>query len=475
MKDISLKKASFINAIAKYAVIIMNIFFTAILARILTPEDYGIIAIVTIFTTLFARFCDMGFGSAIIQYRDLDKEAINQIFTFTAIIAVIVGILFAFLGIPVAAFYNQPIYTKICAILSVSVFFNCLNMVPNAVLLRDKEFFKVAVRTIVVNVVGYAVAICCAVWGGKYYALVWQSVIAAVLDFLWNNYTAKLQIKLKMSLKPVKRVFNYSFFQFIFGWVNYVESNLDNILIGGIMGSTALAYYDKAYKLICYPMNNIAGVVTPVLHPILKDYQEDKETLFQKYVEVQRILSCIAIAIVPIFFIAGPEIITIIYGNQWKVSILPFVILSIAIYPKIMMATTGAIYCSAGSTKMLFVAGTLNAIVTGGAIIAGILGKSVITVAVSVAIANWSNMLVTFFILIHKVLEQNVFLYYKKTITDILVMIMECIVMSVLFKYFQIENMLVSFFIKCLVSFFIYALYLLISRKYKIIIKLLKR
>lgn len=474
-REMSIKKATMINAVSKYSVVIMNILFASILARLLTPDDYGIIAIVTIFTTLFNQLCDMGFASAVIQYRDLDKDSINNIFTFTGIIGLLLAITFVLLGNPIAGFYNNQIYKPICLYLSISVFFNCLNMIPNAVLLREKMFFQVGIRTVVVNIIGYVVAIICAYFGGKYYALVLQSIIVAIANFIWNVYTVKLKFIKKLNMEPIKRVWRYSGFQFVFGWVNYLETNFDNILIGGFLGSTPLAYYDKGYKLISYPMNNISGVVTPVLHPILKDYQDDKETLFNKYVDVQRVLSILSIIITPILFCASDEIIRVVYGTQWLDAVITFQILTISIYPRIMMGTTGAIYCSAGNTKMLLIAGSINAGITCLGIVCGIIGGNINFVAVAVSVANWSNMIVTFIILIKIVLKQSIWTYFKEFIGDIIIMIVMCISTQILFSFVQVQNVFWTLVFKICVVFALYLIYIIFSGKMKYVKKIIKR
>ena len=320
----TLKRAALINTASKYAVIIMNIGFTAILARILTPDDYGIIAVLTIFTTLFSRISDMGFGTAVIQFHDLQKSDVDDIFSFTGFIAIGLALLFALLGFPIAAFYSNEVYRPLCILLAVSVYFNCLNMVPNSVLLRDKKFLIVAIRTVIVNMIGYVFAIVCALIGWKYYSLAIQSVVASVLNYVWNNHTARLKLSFHIHFNPIKRVWNYGIFQFAFSWINYFEGNLDSILIGGVMGSRSLAYYDKGYKLTGYPLSSIAGIITPVLHPILKDYQNDKKYLFRRYMEIQQILSVIALPIVPVCCAQGRRLLQLFMETNGKIRWLLF-------------------------------------------------------------------------------------------------------------------------------------------------------
>ena len=139
MKTISLKKAAVINAVSQYSNIILYIGFNIVLARLLTPEEFGIFAVVSIFTTFFSKIYDGGLGSAIIQRIDLHKQDINSLYSFIHYIAVILFLVFLLLGIPISILYKNPEYILICAILAVSILFNTFNVVPYSYLLKEKR------------------------------------------------------------------------------------------------------------------------------------------------------------------------------------------------------------------------------------------------------------------------------------------------------------------------------------------------
>ena len=398
-KNVSLKKASLINASAKYAIVLMNLLFTAVLARLLTPDDYGVVAIVSIFTSLFARISDLGFGTAIIQRVDLTDEDVNHIFSVAAGVSVLLALAFAFAGYPVSSYYGNAAYVQLFWLFSISVFFGALNIIPSAVLMRDKRFISVGIRDVAVNIAGFGIAIVMAFMGFKFYALVMQSIFAAVITCVWNTLASKVRFPRRTSLKPVRSIFKYSLFQYFFNWVNYFETNLDNILVGTYLGSTPLAFYDKAYKLLSYPVYNISGILSPVLHPVLKDYQDRPSVLADKYTHIQKTMSLVAMFVFVACYAASDEIIRVFYGDQWLSSITAFKYLSFSIYPRMMMTTTAAVYCSIGMTKLLFRAGAINAAVTSVFIILGIYYRSIESVALCVSIANWLNMFLTFFIM----------------------------------------------------------------------------
>lgn len=177
MKEISIKRAALINAAANYSCVILQLMFSAVLARLLLPEDYGIIGIMTVFTAFFSVIANMGIGTAVIQNKDLDSDDISNIFTFNLYVAVVLAVVFAMFSYPLSKFYENSVYVPIGCMLSISLFFSTMNMVPNALLMKDKKFVRIGLRMVTTTVVSSVVAIVLAFLGFKYYALVAQSII----------------------------------------------------------------------------------------------------------------------------------------------------------------------------------------------------------------------------------------------------------------------------------------------------------
>ena len=134
----------------------------------------------------------------------------------------------------------------------------------------------------------------------------------------------------------MRKIASYSGFQFLFNLLNYFSRNLDNLLAGRFIGSTQLGYYNKSYTLMQYPVSNLAGVITPVLHPILSDYQDNKDILYQKYMSILKLLMAVGVWAEAICIFAAPEIINIMYGSNWSNSIICFKLLAISIATQMM-------------------------------------------------------------------------------------------------------------------------------------------
>ncbi len=460
-------------AIGKYSRIIISLLVNVILSRILTPEDYGVVAVVTVFTTFFVSLSDVGMGTAIIQMKDLTKDDINSIFSFSVYYSVSLTLLFSLLAIPIANFYNSKDYLSICLLLSISLFFDAMNTIPNGILNRNKEFKKIALRTVIVYMISAVIAIILAFCGFRFYALVFQNIISSIAIFLWNYIYTKPSFAYKINKISINKIKSYSFYQFSFNILVYFSRNLDNLLIGKFFGSAELGYYNKAYTLMLYPINNITNVISPVLHPILSDYQKEKEIIYNTFIKIIKILFIIGIIISVLCFLAADEIIILAFGRQWKNSIYCFKALSIAIMFQMVNGTTGAIYQALNNTKQLFINGLINSIITIIFIMGGILvGKNIYFLAVSVSIAYILQCFISFCLLVKIGFQYSFIKFIYQLKVEIFMLIFLFIAIG-LFKL-QFENLFISLCIKFIYILTLSFIYLKITREDKQIISILR-
>jgi len=222
-----------------------------------------------------------------------------------------------------------------------------------------------------------------------------------------------------------------------------------------------------------YPVVNLAGAMIPVLHPIFSDYQMEKEKMLDKYTNISKVLSLLGTFVTALCFCAGTEIILIVYGTQWELAIHTFTLLSLSIWPTLMMSTTGAIYQSIGNTKLLFKAGLINGLLTIILIIIGVMGKSIEMVAIFVVIANYCNMIVTFQILINKGFQHSSWQFAKLFLGDFMAMIVISGLGYIAFLYLKVDGYLLSLTIKGTFILILYIIYLYLSKQLNIISSIL--
>ena len=443
---ISIGKASVINGAAKYSTVILNILFTAVLARILSPEDYGIVAITAVFTVFFGLFADVGLGAGVIQNQKLTKENIDEIFSFNTFLAIVLALLFCLVAGPIASFYGIPVLKPICCLLSIALFFNTMNSIPNAVLMKQQKFMLVGMRTIFVCLFTGIITIILAFCGLKYYALVLQAIISAFLMFVWNMVSTKLRFTLKIHRESFAGIKSYSFWQFLDKFVNYFSRNTDHFLIGKFLGQVPLGYYDKSYKLMLYPVQNFTHVISPVMHPILAVHQDDRDYIYRKYLKVMKVLSLFGIYITVLCFFCSREAVLIVFGKNWTESVSCFQILSLAIWAQMTTSSTGAIFQSIGETRKMFVATFLASVVMVLFTLAGLGFGTLEALSFAVAIAFNISFVLNYYVLMRYGFHKPFLDLVKYLLPDLAICGGIFIVMAIL--PFHIRNLFLSAVVK---------------------------
>lgn len=469
----TLKRAAIINGIARFSKIFIQIIVNAVLARILIPEEFGVVAIITVFTTFFNTFADMGFGSAIIQHKDITDDDINSIYSVTIYMGVLLAISFCILSLPISIFYDNEAYLKLGPMLSLSLLFNTFNMIPNAILMREKKFMLTSIRTIIVYLGGGIIAVIFALFDFSYYALVIQTVLIAAITYLWNYLTTKPRFKLKINMNSLRKVAHFSFFQFAFNIINYFSRNLDNLLIGKFLGDISLAYYDKAYSLMLYPVNNLTGVISPVLHPILSDFQNNKKYIYDSYIKIGRILGVLGVYVSGFCLLASRELILLVYGKQWEGSIVCFSALGFVIAVQMINSCSGAILQSLGNTKLLFTSGVINTIITIVMILIGIfIGKSINILSICIAFAYFMHFILAQYIVVKYGFNYSIYSFYKDIKYEIILFIM--LIIGCLIYPFNIEHLIISFIVKLIWISVITVVTLLFTKEYRVLTNFIK-
>ena len=402
-----MRAAAVIQFASKYTSLFVQLFITAILARLLPPEDFGTLAIILVFLNLFIPFADMGIGAAIIQYQDLDDRDYGALFSFSILFAIGLTLLFCVASVPIALFFGNDQLVPLCCLGSLSLLFATLNMVPNGLLLKGQRFISIGVRLFVVTVVAGVIAIIMAFVGWGVYALIWHNIIAGAITFFWNYFTRPIRHLTLHFIASLKKVFSYSVFQFGSSMVNYFSTNLPNLVIGKVFGEAPLGFYDKAYRLTTYPLNGISNVIISVIQPYMAKHQDNHEVLFSYWFKVAKALSLVGIPIAVIFFCAPEEIVGIMYGDQWGRAVILLQVLAVSIYFQLVNSVAGAFFLSAGRADLLFRSVTVSTLLTVAGLAVGIFFGGLSAVALCLSVAFSLHTVPTAYYFLHKTLKRG--------------------------------------------------------------------
>lgn len=442
-----LAKGTLYLAIAKYSGIIVSLGVTAVLSRILTPEDYGVVAIAFVFITFFNILSDIGIGPAIIQNKELTKEDINNIFSYTVYSGIILGIIFYFCSGLIAKFYAENQLIDICKLLCISIIFYCINIVPTNLLYKEKRFKYASYSSLIVQIILGGISILAAYGNFGLYSLLISPILSPLFLFLIYNHHTRLSFRSNCKFSSLKKILSFSVYQFLFNLVNYFSRNADKLLLGKYVGLAPLGQYEKSYRLMMLPLQNITFVITPVMHPIFSEFQNNLYILGSKYCKVINTLAYLAFPLSALLYYIAEPLIILFFGNQWHEAVLPFQILSFSVGIQIITSTTGSIFQASNSTKQLFYTGLIVALIMIiSFIIAACIYKSIIAMAYAFLIAKCLDMVISFYSLMRTINYPIKQVAYSMLI-PIIIGCLTYLALGIFNRYIKGENIYISLII----------------------------
>jgi PST family polysaccharide transporter len=365
--DKDLKKRSLqggaVTVLAKGVQLLIQLGSTMVLARILTPGDYGIMAMVMAVGGMAGLFQNLGLSTATIQQADINHAQVSTLFWINASMGFLLMLLMAGLSPVVAWFYAAPELAFVTLALSVNFLLDGLTVQHDALLNRQMRFFSLAAIQVLSMLAGILVAIFAAMNGFGYWALVLNSIVNTIC-----SVSGKLLIVKWIPGLPKRGVGVGSMIKFGadlvgFNIVNYFSRNLDNVLIGRFHGSGPLGMYSKAYQLLMMPITNLRDPMTRVAMPALSRLQNEPENYRNYYMKFVSILAFISMPLVAFLFVCSDQLINIILGPQWMEASAFFKILAVVAFIHPVSTTWGLVLISTGRSRRYLKWGIVNSIV----------------------------------------------------------------------------------------------------------------
>lgn len=401
-------------AISKYSGIAVSLVISAILARLIEPSQFGIIAIATVLISFLSIFSDFGMGTAAIQSNKLDDKDYDHLFTLTLYIGTFLSLTAFFSSWWFADLYRDPKLVGVIQLMSVILFMNSINTLPNALIYKHKKFKIVALRSLAIQVLSGIIGVAMAMRGYEVYALITASLIASAGTFLCNYYYYPRKFTFWVNKVSVKKIFKFSIFQFLFMVLNYFSRNADKLIVGKYFDMKALGYYDKSYRLMLMPLENLTQVINPVIVPVLSQLQDNDEELAKKQESMLGFIAMISFPLGIFLHFVARETIVIYFGEQWQAAAPVFSILSLSIPLQMILSTSGSYYQCAGKTNYMFYNGILNTTCTVlGFIVAAIYGSSIEAIAWAWVLTLTLNFITSYYVMYKFVFKRKMTHFYR--------------------------------------------------------------
>lgn len=292
-----------------------------VLARVLTPEDYGLVGMATVVTGFVNTFASMGLSQAIVQRKKLDEDHINATFWGGIGIGVLLSLLVMGLSPIIAAFYHEPRLVLIVSVVSLGFIANALPAVHLALFQRKLQFKQFGIATAFGLTLAMVVSLVMAHYGWG----VWSLVISPLLI----GPATLLPATMMLGWKP-RLSFHWHKFRDLIGFgsivagasmANYASNNIDYLLIGRFLGPGPLGIYTLAYNLMIFPLVQVSGTVAQPLYSSMSRVQDDEGRMRKGYLKAVYYVASVAFPLMAVLFVISPELVSVVYGQQWSAAI----------------------------------------------------------------------------------------------------------------------------------------------------------
>lgn len=296
----------------------IQFFFSILLARILSPEDYGIIAMPLIFLTIAQVFINSGFGNALIRKTNLTEEDLSTAFYFNIGVGCVCYAVLFFSSPLIADFYNTPILSDLLKVSALATLFNPLCIVQQTILSRKLEFKTQAYISVSGQIVTGIIGLYLALNGYGVWSLVVQQVGGYVLRTALFWILGKWYPKTGWSWKSFEYLWGFGSKLLASALMDTVYNNIYPIVIGKFYTANALGEYSRAQHFADLPSQNLTGVLQRVTYPVLSTIQEENERLKANYRKMLRLSAFVIFPIMVGLSAAADPFIRVLLGDKWE-------------------------------------------------------------------------------------------------------------------------------------------------------------
>lgn len=299
------------------------------LARLLLPEDFGLIGMLTIFISLSNVLIDVGFQTWLLHEKEPTEEEFSTVFFFNLGIAILLyGLLF--LSAPaVARFYGRPILAPMLRVLGITLIMNAFALVQRTQLTIKLNFKVQTVITAYAICFSGGIAIFCAYLGLGVWSLVLQQVLNTTIASLLTVFVNRWVPLWKFQISSFKKMFGYSWKLVASTMLDTAYNNLNAILIGRFFSAASLGYFSNAQKMQDVIPRSLSGAVQKVSFPVLSRYKEDQKILSDAFSRILKLVSLVAIPVSFGLSGTGTEIFQLVFGEKWLSAVPYFKIMAL--------------------------------------------------------------------------------------------------------------------------------------------------
>ena len=323
------------SAIERFSVQFVQLIIQILIARILSPDDFGIIGMIAIFIAIAQSFIDSGFSNALIRKRDRTDIDNSTVFYFNIVVGAVFYLLLYLCAPAIAKFYNTPILVPVTRIVGLGVIFNSLAVVQRANLTAKVDFKTQAKASLISVIISGGCGLFLAYKGFGVWSLVAQTLLNGGCNTIFLWIFAKWYPKWVFSWKSFREMFSFGSKLLLSGLMDTLYKNIYTIVIGKFYSAGDLGYFTKANQLASFPSSNITGILQRVTYPLLCENQGNMEVLRTRYRTFLRLSAYVVFPLMVGLAVLAEPFIETLLTDKWiaAVPLLQLLCLSMMWYP----------------------------------------------------------------------------------------------------------------------------------------------
>ena len=358
MEQSNLKSKAFTGVvwsfIQRFSTILIQFISGIVLARLLDPEDYGCIGMLTIFMLLASAILDGGFGAALVQKKRPSQNDYSTIFWWNVFISIVLYVLLFFSSPYIATYYHIEALSSVLRVQSLVLIINSMQLVHVNKLTKEFKFKLISVANLVAAIISLTATTVLAYYGFGVWALVAQTLLLALIPTIIYWMKTSWKPSFIFSKLSFKELFGFGFYMLLTNLVQTLVNNVQGLLIGRLYNSSTMGYYSKAQSTEMLASTSLAQVITQVSYPIYSELQDNNQGLINAIKKLTSVVAFVTFPLMLILLLLAEPIFVLLYSDKWLSSVPYFQVLCIAGLAICLQSVNVQSIAAIGKSKIMF-------------------------------------------------------------------------------------------------------------------------
>lgn len=326
-----LKKAGFWQSITIIIQVVVQFTYIAVMARLLTKGDFGLMALASSFIGFGTIFSEGGMGAALIQRQNISQRHMNAAFQSSMLIGFLLFLVFLASANSLAAFFKEPELGNLIRVAAVNLILSAVGSVSVSLLQKNFKFKLISIVNTIVILISYSLGIIYAYKGFGVWSMIIASLCQTILNAGLMFYFAPVKLSPRIHFKEWKELFSFSSGMILLKMLNYFSGSGLNLVLGKIFSPSMLGVFERANKIKTLPSDYLGKILDTIMFPTMAEIQDEEERLFKTYQFSLGLVNSILMPIAFILVLFSREIVLLMLGKNWEEAIVPLQILFVVL------------------------------------------------------------------------------------------------------------------------------------------------